>query len=189
MSSWLDKAREEFDHIEKSEYGQLTDGQIRQKENLRSWSKKANELGSVDGGNATWNKWVEELGEEGAKDKMREIQKMSIGVPKHYSEEARAKMSENGKKVMSSEESREIKSKGGKVAGPIAQSKTHYCEHCEEYIKGTIYYRHHGDKCQLKGIEKQDVIDMYNQPKMTLDKVANHFGISRNIVHKLVKKQ
>ena len=116
---------------------------------------------------------------------MREVQKLS---PKKFSKKAIRNAAKASKIRMSSEEGREIQSKGGKVAGPIAQSKFHYCENCEEDIKGTIYYRHHGEKCQLKGIEKQDVIDMYNQPKMSIDKVAKHFGISRNIVFKLVKK-
>lgn len=84
---------------------------------------------------------------------MKQIQKLSIGVTKHFSEEVRKKMSEAGKTTLNSERGREIQRMGGSVAGKISQNIERVCEHCGQTITGPLYFRWHGDKCKNKNLE------------------------------------
>ena len=38
--------------------------------------------------------------------------------------------------------------KGGKISGKIVQSIIHICQHCNTEMKGSNYFRWHGDNCK-----------------------------------------
>ncbi len=78
---------------------------------------------------------------------MKEIQKLS---PKKFSRKAIDIAAKVNKVRMSSEESRDIQVAGGKVGGKISQQIERTCPHCNKTIKGSLYFRWHGDNCKKK---------------------------------------
>lgn len=161
MSDWLKKAKEEFDHIEKSDYGQLTDGQIRLKEHLRSWSKAANEKArKADPTRRIENaKYVgkNNKGRTQSEEEKRKKSESTKGKPK--SEEHSKKIGKALKGKAKSEEHKQklsearmgIKCDHTSKRNSEMNSKRFKCEHCSRDIGGWANYkRFHGDNCKMK---------------------------------------
>ena len=76
---------------------------------------------------------------------IKEIQKLS---PKKFTQNAIDIAAKVNKVRMSSKESRDIQVAGGKVGGKVSQQIERTCPHCNKTIKGSLYFRWHGDKCK-----------------------------------------
>jgi hypothetical protein len=161
MEDWLKKAKEEFDHIESSEYGQLSDGQIRLKEHLRAWSKLANEKARkvVTDAKTTAQKTngKKNKGRKHSKEIRIKISESTKGKPK--TKEHSEKISNSLKGKAKSEEHKQklsqsrigIKCEHTSKRNSEMNSMKFKCEHCKREIGGLANYkRFHGDKCKSK---------------------------------------
>lgn len=161
MSSWLDKAREEFDHIENSEYGQLSDGQIRLNEHLRSWAKQANEKArkvvTEAKTRAQKTNGKKNKGKKHSEEFKKKISNATSGIPK--SKEHAKKISESLKDKPKSEQHKKrlsesrigIKCEHTSKRNSEMNSKQFKCQHCGRDIGGLANYkRFHGDNCKNK---------------------------------------
>ena len=74
---------------------------------------------------------------------------------------------------------------GGDVVVRIPLLK---CPHCPEppMIK-TNFERFHGDKCGLKGINVQDIIDDYNKGGFSFATLGKKYGLSPSKIDKIIK--
>jgi hypothetical protein len=159
MEHWLSKAREEFDHIEQSEYGQLSDGQIKLKEHLRSWSKLANEKARkvVTDAKTTAQKTngKKNKGRKHSKEIRIKISESTKGIAK--SKEHSDKIGKSLKGKVKSEEHKQklseskmgIKCEHTSKRNSEMNCKKFKCEHCYREIGGLANYkRFHGDNCK-----------------------------------------